>query len=356
MTRRHAARSQTSARNWCNLPPSGGADAAGVPSPAAARERLERALARRQRLLAATDCDVCRLFHGTADGIPGLVIEKFGDVLIAQLHEGRLRLAEHTVRRLCAEVRERLGARAVYHKYFVRDRSRGEQTVGALHRDPTPWIGEPVPPEFPVLENGIRFLVRPYDGYSVGLFLEHRENRQRIRTLARGRRVLNAFAYTCGFSVAAALGGARETVNVDVSKKYLEWGRRNFLVNQLPLNDHLFLCDDIFDYYRRAQQRGWRFDLVILDPPSFARTKRPRRTFVLTEALTKLVAGALRLLNADGYLLLATNQRGISRRRLEAAVTESAGRRGFEICARPRLPADFAGDPGYARALLVQVD
>jgi len=109
--------------------------------------------------------------------------------------------------------------------------------------------------EYAVLENGIRFLVRPHDGHSTGLFLEHRDNRKRVRRLAAGRNMLNAFAYTCGFSVAAALGGAAGTVSVDVSKKYLEWGKCNFAANELNLADHRFICSDIFDYYRRARRR-----------------------------------------------------------------------------------------------------
>ncbi len=316
---------------------------------------FERALAARATLLADPHSDVCRVFNGVADGIDGLVIEKLGDVLIAQLHEGRLRLAEPEVRSLCAFARRRLGARAVYRKTFARDRAVARETLSGLHSDPTPWLGEPVEAEFPVRENGMRFLVRPYDGYSVGLFLEHRENRQRVRALAKGRTVLNAFAYTCAFSVGAALGGATATVSVDVSRKHLAWGKRNFAANGLGLRSHLFICSDIFEYYRRAEHQGRAFGLIILDPPTFARTKRPRRVFVLADDLERLVAGAVGLLSPGGYLLLATNHRGTSRRQLERTVALAAGTRPTEVVARPRLPRDYPGDSGYAKSILARV-
>lgn len=317
---------------------------------------LDRALARREGLLADDRTTACRVFNGAADGIDGLAIEQLGDVLVVQLHEGRLRLAEASVRELCEHARRRLEARAVYRKSFARDRSAASGELNEAHASPTPWLGEAVERECAVLENDIRFLVRPYDGYSTGLFLEHRDNRRRVRRLAARRSMLNAFAYTCGFSVAAALGGAAGTVSVDVSKKYLEWGKRNFAANELSLADHRFIRSDVFDYYRRARRRRHSFDLIVLDPPTFARTKRPKRVFVLKDDLERLVAGALELLESGGYLLLATNQRGITLRRLERAVADAASPRRFEIVERPQLPADFAGDPTYAKSILARVD
>jgi 23S rRNA (cytosine1962-C5)-methyltransferase len=307
-------------------------------------------------LLADSNLTACRLVSGAADGIDGLVLEKFGDVLVAQFHEGRLRLTEPDLRELCEDARRRLGARAVYCKRFARDRSEAGAELNKRHREPAPWLGEPVERELGVLENGIRFLLRPYDGYSVGLFLEHRDNRRRVRERAAGRTVLNAFAYTCGFSVAAALGGAAATFSVDVSKRYLEWGKRNFAANNLELTGHTFICSDVFDYYRRAKRQGRRFDLIILDPPTFARTKRPKRVFVLADDLERLVAGAIERLNPGGWLLLATNHRGTSRPRLERAVALASGSRGHQIVERPRLPPDFPGDESYAKSIWARID
>ena len=275
-------------------------------------------------------------------------------MLIAQLHERRLTLDEHTARELCSQAAERLGASAVYRKVFPKDRSTAPAELERLHTEPTPWIGTASEAEFAVLEDGLRFFVRPYDGYSTGLFLEHRANRQRLRDLAAGRRVLNAFAHTCGFTVAAGVGGATMTVSVDVSRKTLEWGKRNLTANGLPLDDHKFICSDIFDYYRRARRQGLRFDLIVLDPPTFSRAKKPRRVFSLPEDLDRLLEGAVELLDPGGYLLLCTNHRATSVKRLEQGVRAAAGGKRCEVIARPKLPDGFHGDPSYAKSILVR--
>ncbi len=317
----------------------------------------DAALARRATLLAAPDTTVARLVHAPADGIAGLVIEKLGPVLIAQLFEGQLNLSEDLVRAVCAHIAERVGATAVYRKVYPRDRSGATHALEQQHRDATPWIGAPVPPELAVREHGVTFLVRPFDGYLTGLFLDHRLNRLRVRQLTAGRRVLNAFAYTCGFTAAAALGGARETVSVDVSRRFLEWGKRNLTANGVALAQQRFFCSDVFDYYRRAIRQAHRFDFVILDPPTFARVPGSQRTFVLAHDLERLVAGALPLLESGGVLQLSVNHRGTSRRRLADAVAAAAharGRRCESLDATP-LPEDFCGDADYARSLLVRL-
>lgn len=318
------------------------------------RERMERALARRSELLADASTTACRLFHSDADGIAGLVVERFGDVLIAQLHEERLAVPPGEVQALLAWTRERLGFRAVYRKVFVRDRARVPDDVEALHNDARPWIGEPVEPELTVLENGVRFLIHPYDGFSVGLFLEHRDNRRRLRELAAGRRVLNAFCYTCGFSVAAALGGATAVDSVDVHKRYLEWGKNNFAANGLDVAPHRFFCSDVIEFYGRATRQGRRYDLIILDPPTFARQRRPERTFVLEEQLGELCSGAIRLLDPNGIVLLATNHRQIRPARLKEELVRSAPGRSCIILDQPPLPPDFRGDPDYTKTVLAR--
>jgi 23S rRNA (cytosine1962-C5)-methyltransferase len=239
---------------------------------------------------------------------------------------------------------------------FVRDRSRASSTIDKSHHQPTPWIGQPAAPDQVVTENGPRFIIRPYEGFSVGLFLEHRDNRGRIGELAAGRRVLNAFAYTCGFSVAAAVGGATSVDSVDLSKRYLEWGKRNFDANGIDASAHRFFCSDISDFWRRAARQGRRYDLIVLDPPTFARRRRPHSVFVLDEQLEALCSGAAKLLDPGGLVLLATNCRSISRGRLEEALTAAASDRSCAVLERPGLPIDFAGDPDYSKAVIARFD
>ena len=320
-------------------------------------ERLRTALGAREALLAGGQTNVARLFNSAVDGIDGLVIEKLGEALIVQLHEGRLRLSEDALRELCTRAAEKVGARAVYRKVFPRDRTQPQQVLDELHHDAEPWLGETLPEEFAVREDGVSFLVHPYDGYATGLFLDHRVTRAGVRKLAAGRRVLNGFAYTCGFTVAAALGGAASTVSVDVSRKYLEWGKRNLAVNGVDLEPHRFICSDIFDYYRRAERQGHRFDLLILDPPTFARMKKPRRTFALSEDLGRLVAEGLALLEPRGHVYLSANHRGTSLGQLERAMEDGARANGrsCEIVERGLVGEDFAGDPEQGKCVLARV-
>lgn len=320
------------------------------------RHLVDQAVAARPDLLARPDVDAVRLFNGRSDGLDGVVIERFADVLIVQLHEGHLRSDPRQVKDLATAFRDLLGSRAVYRKWFVRDRNRPDPTIEREHRDPRPWIGDPVPAEITVVEHGLRFIVRPWDGFSVGLFLEHRGNRRRIRELAAGRRVLNTFSYTCGFSVAAAAGGAAHVASVDVSKRYLEWGRSNFAANALPVDEHRFFCSDIFAFYRRAGRQERRFDLIVLDPPTFGQARRPKRVFSIRDHLEELCAGAVNLLEPGGLILLSTNHRATGRAELESAMKAACGRRAMTLVERPGLPVDFAGDPGYARSVLVRVD
>lgn len=297
-----------------------------------------------------------RLFHGSSDGVDGLVIEQWGDILVVQFFPGQLRASEADIRSALENLCRELGARAVYRKVFVPDRAQVPPEIGAMHDSPQPWIGQPVEPEVSIRENGLVFCIRPYDGFSVGLFLEHRDNRHRVRCLAAGRRVLNAFSYTCGFSVAAAAGGATSVSSVDLSRRYLEWGKRNFDASRVPLAGHLFFCSDVLDFYTRAARQGRRFDFIIVDAPTFARMRRPKRTFVLEAELGRLVGGAVGLLDPGGLILLSSNARQISLDRLEREIRAAAGPRTCTILERPPLPADFPGDPDYSKTIIARID
>jgi 23S rRNA (cytosine1962-C5)-methyltransferase len=321
------------------------------------RSRLDAALARRESLLSDPTTNVGRMVNGPADHIPGLVIDRLGEVLIAQLYEGQLTASETALRDLCGHAATRLGAAAVYRKRFPRDRTGPRAAEQPEHRDPQPWIGTPSEPEIQVREAGVTFLVRPYDGFATGLYLDHRRRREDMRELAAGRRVLNAFAYTCGFTVAAGLGGATSTVSVDISKRHLEWGKRNLTANGLALDAHRFICSDLFDYYRRAQRQKQRFDLILLDPPTFARMRRPRRTFSLAADLERLIDGAVDLLDAEGRLHVSVNHRGTTPRKLQEALHGAASRRGrrYEILKSPPPPADCAGSVYDDKSLIALV-
>src|SRR5207248_2826894 len=153
-------------------------------------------------------------------------------------------------------------------------------------------------------ERHLRFGIDFGSGYSAGLFADQRENRRYARHIAP-KRLLNCFAYTCSFSVAAASVGAT-TVNVDLSKKSLARGRENFALNSLPTNDHRFIADDVLTVLPRLARKGEKFDMIILDPPTFSRS-HDGSTFHVADDFEDLLATALEVTERDGRILLSTN-------------------------------------------------
>jgi 23S rRNA (cytosine1962-C5)-methyltransferase len=165
-----------------------------------------------------------------------------------------------------------------------------------------------------ILEGSLRYGVDFGTGYSVGFFIDQRENRRFVRTLEPSS-CLNCFAYTCSFSVAAATVGAR-TVSIDLSKRSLTRGRENFALNSLPTNDHRFLVDDVMVVLPRLARKGERFDVIILDPPTFSRSHRGR-TFQVAHDFEGLLMTALEVAARDAKILLSTNCSGLGGGALE---------------------------------------
>jgi len=197
-----------------------------------------------------------------------------------------------------------------------------------------------------VSENGVRYGIDFAAGYSAGLFLDQRANRAFLRRLAP-KRILNTFAYTCSFSVAAALAGA-ETVSVDLSRKSLDRGRENFALNGLSLDGHRFLADDTLDVLPRLERRGEKFDAIVLDPPTFSRGNRGRR-WQVEKDLEDLVLAALELAAANCSLLISTNCTRLDRRSLEqiARFALKTRRRAGDFHQEAPLP-DFPAGEGAA--------
>ncbi len=296
--------------------------------------KLERAWERRHdylRTLKAEATDAYRIFGGAPEGIEGLFIDRFGSTVVLTTYPDKCRI---DVAEMADECLALSGVTGVYHKPFVADRSR--TLLGEHLLSPRPLCGVESPAEYAILEKGVRFLIRPYDGFSVGLFLDQRENRHFLAQGVRGKRVLNLFAYTCGFSVACAGGGA-ETVSVDISKKHLEWGKRNFETNEISLEPHLFFQEDALQFLQRAKKRGDRYDRVIIDPPTFSRG--PRGTFSVLRDFIELIQASLDILSSGGDLFFSTNHSDWSEMKLLERVCESFPE--IQLGDLPRLPDDF---------------
>jgi len=249
----------------------------------------------------------------------------------------------------------RLAARSVFLKVRPAQANTVVDATAVGLTPPEPVFGVRTAPDGAgvVLENGLRFHVRLGEGLATGLYLDQRDNRRWLLDQARGLRVLNTFAYTCAFSVAAAAGGAVRTVSLDAAGPALETGRANFDLNGLlDPERHDFLRGDVFHWLPRMAARGDRFDLVILDPPSYSRVKQQR--FSAAQDYAALVATALRLLAPDGRLLACTNALGLDRRRLEQRVRDGARTAGREVVEVEPRPVALDHPSGRMKALVAR--
>jgi 23S rRNA (cytosine1962-C5)-methyltransferase len=193
-------------------------------------------------------------------------------------------------------------------------------------------------------ENFLKYKVDFAAGYSVGLFVDQRENRRHVRQI-KPKRLLNCFAYTCSFSIAAASVGA-ETVSVDLSKKSLDRGKENFALNSLPTAEHKFIADDVLSILPRLARRGEKFDVIILDPPTFSRSHRGK-AFQVERDFEDLLQNALQLATRDGHILLSTNCLSLREKELEvmARYCLKLTRRAANFHRSPALP-DFPDGAG----------
>jgi 23S rRNA (cytosine1962-C5)-methyltransferase len=264
-------------------------------------------LALRAALIDPQETDAFRVIHGASDGWPGWYVERLGKFLLSQ-SEQPLRAEQ---REELARLAKTFSVSGAYHKIL----SRQVRRTTAAEASPQPVLGEAAPERFVICENGVRFELGFNEGYSTGLFLDQRDNRRRFLTghiaadfpqpSTLNYQLLNCFAYTCGFSVCAARAGAK-TTSLDLSKKYLEWGRRNFALNGLDPAAHDFIYGDAFDWLRRLVKKGRAFDAVALDPPTFSQSKE-HGVFRAEKDYGKLVAAALPLVKPGGVLFASTN-------------------------------------------------
>ncbi len=288
------------------------------------------------------DSDAYRLVHGEADGAAGIFVDRYGDMLV--VHADSAAALDHWHPVLRRELGMYAAARAKIHP---REASR------EAPRELTLW-GEP-PSELVVVERGVRYLVRPNAGLSVGLFLDMREVRSWLHSIASGRTVLNLFAYTCSLGLCAALGGALRVMNVDLSRNYLQWGQQNYASNGAPVHGENFVYGEAFDWLARFAKRQQTFDLVIVDPPSFSSSRRG--AFAVERDYPRLVERSARAVAHGGMLLLATNHAGTTDARFDAWLRnglDMAERNGtFEQRWHEPLP-DFPLLPGQKPYLKVR--
>ncbi len=270
-----------------------------------------------------------RLFNQEGDGFGGLTVDLYGDYAVFSWYNSYV----YQIRKVISEA-----FRQVFPEVlgtYEKIRFKG------LDYESAHVYGQEAPDFFTVLENGVLYQVFMNDGLMTGIFLDQHEVRgSLVDGLAMGKSLLNMFSYTAAFSVAAAMGGASQTTSVDLAKRSRELSQAHFQANGLSTDDHRFIVMDVFEYFKYAKRKGLTYDVIVLDPPSFARNKK--QTFSVAKDYHKLISQSLEILNPGGIIIASTNAANVSRQKFTEQIDKGFAGRSYQILNKYGLPADFA--------------
>lgn len=270
-----------------------------------------------------------RLFNQEGDGFGGLTVDLYGDYAVFSWYNSYV----YQIRKVISEA-----FRQVFPEVlgtYEKIRFKG------LDYESAHIYGQEAPDFFTVLENGVLYQVFMNDGLMTGIFLDQHEVRgSLVDGLAMGKSLLNMFSYTAAFSVAAAMGGASQTTSVDLAKRSRELSQAHFQANGISTDDHRFIVMDVFEYFKYAKRKGLTYDVIVLDPPSFARNKK--QTFSVAKDYHKLISQSLEILNPDGIIIASTNAANVSRQKFTEQIDKGFAGRSYQILNKYGLPADFA--------------
>ncbi|VRY74596.1 putative SAM-dependent methyltransferase [Streptococcus pneumoniae] len=270
-----------------------------------------------------------RLFNQEGDGFGGLTVDLYGDYAVFSWYNSYVYQIRQTISEAFRQVfPEVLGA-------YEKIRFKG------LDYESAHVYGQEAPDFFTVLENGVLYQVFMNDGLMTGIFLDQHEVRgSLVDGLAMGKSLLNMFSYTAAFSVVAAMGGASQTTSVDLAKRSRELSQAHFQANGLSTDEHRFIVMDVFEYFKYAKRKDLTYDVIVLDPPSFARNKK--QTFSVAKDYHKLISQSLEILNPGGIIIASTNAANVSRQKFTEQIDKGFAGRSYQILNKYGLPADFA--------------
>ena len=303
------------------------------------QRRFEYAWAYRKTVLRPEDLTCCRVIFGEADQMPGLTVDRFGTVLVAQILSVGMEVRKERLLPLLARVLRADGQQidGIYQRNdaALRDKEGLEQGKGWLE---IPGEQHPASTETEICENGVYYKVDFENGQKTGFFLDQKFNRRAVANIARGKTVLDCFTHTGSFALNAALGGAAHVTAVDVSESAVEMARRNAARN--GLEDRMdFVCEDVFDLLPRLEREGSPYDFIILDPPAFTKARRTAQNAM--RGYKEINYRAMRLLPRGGYLATASCSHFASEARfikMLHAAAHDAGRQLRQIEVRQQAP------------------
>ena len=303
------------------------------------QRRFEYAWAYRKTVLRPEDLTCCRVIFGEADQMPGLTVDRFGTVLVAQILSVGMEARKEQLLPLLARVLRADGQQidGIYQRNdaALRDKEGLEQGKGWLE---IPAEQHPASTETEICENGVYYNVDFENGQKTGFFLDQKFNRRAVANIARGKTVLDCFTHTGSFALNAALGGAAHVTAVDVSESAVEMARRNAARN--GLEDRMdFVCEDVFDLLPRLEREGSPYDFIILDPPAFTKARRTAQNAM--RGYKEINYRAMRLLPRGGYLATASCSHFASEAmfiKMLHAAAHDAGRQLRQIEVRQQAP------------------
>jgi 23S rRNA (cytosine1962-C5)-methyltransferase len=284
------------------------------------KDRIQKAVSLRERLPAAKHTNAMRLIHGESDGLPGLVVDRYADVLVAQFLAAGVERWREEILDLLVEIS---GCEAVFERSDaeVRKLEGLEPRAGFVR-------GNRNASRCPIVEHGLNFRVDVEQGQKTGFFLDQRENRQRVRALAAGREVLDGFSYTGGFAIAALAGGAKRVQAIESSKDAIQVAKENLAANPLDGARIEFAQGDVFAKLRTLRDQNAKFDLVVLDPPKFAPSAAQVKN--AARAYKDINLWALKLLSPGGLLATFSCSGGVSAELFQSIVAGAAVDAGAE--------------------------
>ena len=317
------------------------------------KSRLANALGLRKQWIDRAQTTAYRLVHGESDGLPGLVVDRYGDALVVQITSAG---AEAWRGEILSLLEDLLAPSAIYERSDVAVRTLEglPERVGLLS-------GALPPQPMRITENGLSYQVDLVGGQKTGFYLDQRDNRQKCREIAGGKSVLNCFAYTGGFTLAALAGGAESVVSIDSSAEALETARQNVALNSLPEDRCEWIVGDAFHELRTLRDKAAQFDLVILDPPKFAPTAAQARKAARGYKDINLLG--FKLLKPGGTLMTYSCSGGIDAAFFQKIVADAALDAGirarllYHLGQAPDHPTDLAFPEGtYLKGLVVSRD
>lgn len=297
-------------------------------------KKFSAALVRRSVFFSSEETTAFRIFNGEGDGIGGITIDWFdGYGVINWYNEGIYQYRELILKAI----------QSVTYFNGIYEKRRFDKR-GKYIEEGSFTIGVKAPEPLVILENNIHYATYLDDGAMVGIFLDQKEVRNRIKEMSyEGMTCLNLFSYTGAFSVAAAASGA-STTSVDLANRSFEKTRENFLINNVDLSKQNIVVSDVFNYFDEAIERGEKYDLVVLDPPSFANSKKKR--FTVQKDYKELIEKSIKLTKKNGIIIASTNCAAMSIGKFKKQIRDglSTLARPYEIIETYRLPSDFVSN------------